>query len=108
MNGLCLLGPGSPEHNLEKRDDGPGGAGVVCLVEESGHRAAKQRSNPVDPVTGEVAKDSSWTEAVGWFISRLVYWLIISSLYLRAGFILDPVKGTAKRWQAATVRPKEK
>ena len=68
MNRLCLLGPGSPEHNLEKRDDGPGGAGVVCLVEESGHRAAKQRSNPVDPVAGEVAKDSSRTEAVGWLV----------------------------------------
>ena len=81
---------------------------MVCLVEESSHRASKQRSDPVHPVVGEVAKDSSWTEAVGWFISWLVYRLIISSLYLRAGFILDPVRGTAKRWQAATVRPKEK
>ena len=84
------------------------GLGGCYLVEEGGYCPPKQRSNPVDPVVGEVAKDSSWTEAVGWFISRLVYWLIISSLYLRAGFILDPVKGTAKRWQAATVRPKEK
>ena len=28
-----------------------------------------------------------------------------SNFHLRAGFILDPVRGTAKRWQAATVRP---
>ena len=44
---------------------------MVCLVEESSHRAAKQRSNPVDPVLGEVAKDSSWTEAVGWLVKSI-------------------------------------
>ena len=71
MNRLCLLGPGSPQHNLEKRDDGPGGAGVVCLVEESGHRAAKQRSHPVDPVLREVAKDSSRTEAICWLVKSI-------------------------------------
>ena len=27
------------------------------------------------------------------------------NVHLRAGFILDPVRGTANRWQAATVRP---
>ena len=88
------------------------------LVEEGSYRPPKQRSNPVDPVVGEVAKHCSWTKAVGWLISWLVIWLvgwlssrdikIISSLHLRAGFILDPVRGTAKRWQAATVRPEEK
>ena len=49
-----------------------GGLGGCYLVEEGSYRSPKQRSNPVDPVVGEVAKDSSWTEAVGWLISRLV------------------------------------
>ena len=85
---------------------------MVCLVEESSHRASKQRSDPVHPVVGEVAKDSSWTKAVGWLSIKMIeikgedrlsfYFL---NVHLRAGFILDPVRGTAKRWQAATVRP---
>ena len=45
---------------------------MVCLVEESSHRAPEQRSNPVDPVVGEVAKDSSWTKAVGWLSIKVI------------------------------------
>ena len=52
------------------------GGGGCHLVEEGGYCPPEQRSNPVNPVVGEVAKDSSWTEAVGWIISRLVNWLI--------------------------------
>ena len=45
---------------------------MVCLVEKSSHRASKQRSDPVDPVVGEVAKDSSWTKAVGWLSIKTI------------------------------------
>ena len=44
------------------------GGGGCHLVEEGGYCPPEQRSNPVNPVVGEVAKDSSWTEAVGWII----------------------------------------
>ena len=53
-----------------------GGLGGCYLVEEGSYRSPKQRSNPVDPVVGKVAKDGSWTEAIGWLISRLVNWLV--------------------------------